>query len=473
MIAKRHTAEVTNDMINNVTHSVTGSVTENVIENVIENVLNNFRQREGFKAEVFALRSKNTTVEAKGGAVDALERAGTSGYSIRVLSGKRQGVSFSTDFDDWKNTLESAIETSRWVEPDEYHTIAAGGTYSDMDIYDEESVNTPQSEIIDMAMEVERAALTYDPRVKSVRKASCGFSSHEFFLANTEGFSGRYASTSCSASAQVMAEDGSGSQMGWSYDGGRFKRTLSPATIGAEASRRAVELLGSVKIKPVKSRVILDNSIACEFLSLIASSISSENVLKGKSLLKDKVGLKIVSDKINIIDDALMPGRLGSRPFDGDGTPSMKNTVISEGLLKGFLYNLYTAKKGHGETTASSARGGLGSLPAVGISNLYVEPSRMAKPTPVERLIEEMGTGLLITDAMGVHMANRISGDFSIGVSGLWLEGGQVARSVKEAVLSGNLLELFAKVESVGNDLKFYGRVGSPSLLIGEVDISA
>lgn len=467
------TNNMTNNITGNIKGSVAGSVTGNVINDVIENVLDNFRQREGFKAEIFVLVSKNTTVEAKGGVVDALQRSSTSGYSIRVLSGKRQGVSFSTDFDDWKNTLDNAIESSRWVAPDEYHTIAAGGTYRDVDIYDEESANTPQSEIIDMAMEVERAALAYDPRVKSVRKAACSFSSREFFLSNTEGFAGRYSSTSCYASAQVMAEDGSGSQMGWSHDGGCFKRTISPATIGAEAASRAVELLGSARIKPVKSRIILDNSIACEFLSLIASSISSENVLKGKSLLKDKVGQKILSDRINIIDDALMPGKSGSRPFDGDGTPSRRNTVISEGLLKGFLYNLYTAKKGHSETTASCARGGLGSLPAVGISNFYVEPSSTAEPVAVERLIEQMGSGLLITDAMGVHMANRISGDFSIGVSGLWIESGQVTRPVKEAVLSGNLLDLFAKVEALGDDLKFYGKVGSPSLLIGEVDISA
>jgi PmbA protein len=158
---------------------------------------------------------------------------------------------------------------------------------------------------------------------------------------------------------------------------------------------------------------------------------------------------------------------------DDEGVPSQEKTVIHEGVLKAYLYNTYTARKAGAVSTGNAARGGFSTLPSVGVSNLFLEPVLGTSVFPKERLFAEIGRGLYVTDAMGVHTANPISGDFSVGVTGLWIEGGEIAFPVKEAVLSGNILELFGKIGAVGDDLRFFGNIGAPSLIICGADISA
>jgi PmbA protein len=196
-------------------------------------------------------------------------------------------------------------------------------------------------------------------------------------------------------------------------------------------------------------------------------------VQKGKSLLADRLGKKVISAKINLIDSGLLTGKLGSSPVDDEGVPSQEKTVIRDGVLRSYLHNTYTARKAGVPSTGNAARGGFSALPSVGVSNLFLEPVSGTSIIPKERLFAETGRGLYVTDAMGVHTANPISGDFSVGVTGLWIENGVVAFPVKEAVLSGNVLDLFEKIEAVCDDLRFYGNMGAPSIIIPGVDISA
>lgn len=170
-----------------------------------------------------------------------------------------------------------------------------------------------------------------------------------------------------------------------------------------------------------------------------------------------------------------MPWGIGTKPVDDEGMPGSKKTLISEGRLTGFIHNTYTAKKDGAASTGNAVRGSFKSLPGVDVTNLYIEPAEKprVKGQGNNSLIKSVSKGILVLDAMGVHTANPISGDFSIGISGLWIENGEVAYPVKEALISGNILDMFKKVKGVGNDLRFYGSIGSPSLLIGEMDISA
>jgi PmbA protein len=241
--------------------------------------------------------------------------------------------------------------------------------------------------------------------------------------------------------------------------------------VGRNAAARALLLLGAKTMHGVKSHVILDNAVATEFLGIFSSLLSSESVQKGKSLLAHRKGEEVVNALISVVDDGLMEHKLGSRPFDDEGVPASRKYLIKDGVLQGFLYNVYTAKKEGVISTGNAVRGAFSGLPMVGPTNLYI-PASPSSSGP-EGLCRAMGRGLYITDAMGVHTANPISGEFSIGVSGLWIEGGEVKYPVKEAVISGNILDLFKRVCSVGSDLKFYGNMGSPSLVIGPTDISA
>ncbi|KJU84761.1 Zn-dependent protease [Candidatus Magnetobacterium bavaricum] len=441
---------------------------------IAEKVIGYISSLSGLKGEVFCVSSRNISVEAKDGQVEALQRADVAGFSVRVLNGLRQGLCYCNDFSQWKEVADKALEISKWTEPDQFTDYPPGGaSYQQVDIYDQDVANATEDYIIERAMEVEREALAFDPKVKKVRKAMAGFSVHEVLIANTQGLWGSYTSTSCSASATVLAEGEGQSQMGWGFETDRFLGAVSAQRVGKSAADRAVKLLGA---RPphaaVKSPVILESSIAAEFLEIIASSLSSDNVQKGKSLLACRVGQEIASGNIHIVDNALLPGKTGTRPFDAEGVPSQRNDLVTNGVLNGFLYNTYTARKSNGKSTGNAVKGGISGLPSVGISNLYIEPASGDCAYPIDSLIQLMGRGLLITDVMGVHTANRISGDFSIGASGLWIEHGRLSHPIKEAVISGNLITLLKNISAVGSDLCFYGNIGTPALMVNDVDIS-
>jgi PmbA protein len=171
------------------------------------------------------------------------------------------------------------------------------------------------------------------------------------------------------------------------------------------------------------------------------------------------------------VDDGCIEGRLGSRPFDDEGVPVSRKYLIKDGVLKGYMYNVYTAKKEGRVSTGNAVRGGFARLPTVGPLNLSLAVSFPAvHQGELSTLVEN---GLYVTDAMGIHTANPVSGEFSIGVSGSWIENGSVKHAVKEAVISGNILDFFKNVEGAGDDPRFYGNMASPSLLIGPTDISA
>ncbi|MBI4823204.1 MAG: TldD/PmbA family protein, partial [Nitrospirae bacterium] len=258
------------------------------------------------------------------------------------------------------------------------------------------------------------------------------------------------------------------SQMGWEFQGSRFLSDISFEAVGKTAAERAVRLLGAKRLNAKKAPIVLEAQVAVDFLRIFASLLSSDAVQKGKSLLKGKVGQMVISENLSIIDDGTLRGRLGTKPVDDEGVPTYKKTLIKAGVLEGFMYNTYTAKKDNVSSTGNAIRGDFSGVPSVGPTNLYIESKEV-----VSDLAGSLGTGLVITDAMGVHMANPVSGDFSIGVSGLWVDEGLVRYPVKEAVISGNILGFFKGVLASGEDLRFYGNIGSPSLLVGPIDIGA
>jgi len=322
-------------------------------------------------------------------------------------------------------------------------------------------------------MLLEKSALDSDSRVKKVRKASASFTTSETIIANSNSVKTTYPSTSCAAQIMAVSEDGHESQTGWDFSGSRFLGDISFEKTGVTAAKRSVELLGARTIAGGRTNVILDNSVAIDFLGIFASSFSSESLQKGKSLLKDKLGEKIISPKIHIIDSGLRAGALGSRPVDDEGVPARENILVHKGVLRCFLYNTYTAKKDKTDSTGNAARGSFSSLPSVGTTNLFIEASNSNEAISKKELFSLIGKGLYIVDAMGVHTANHISGDFSLGVTGLWIENGEIQFPVKEAVISGNILDFFNRVSAIGDDLIFYGTMGAPSLLIPDIDISA
>ena len=425
------------------------------------------------QAEVFMKSYKNLTVDIKCQEVDSLTSSLSYGYGLRVIRNNRLGFAYATDTKDKEAVIKQAVESAVYSDEDSCLGLPEPSEPAQIKVYDPAVTHIKEGDAIHLTMLLEKSAFDTDSRIKKVRKASGSFTTTETVIYNSKSVKTSYLSTSCTAQIMAVAEDGQESQTGWDFSGSRFLSDVSFEKTGQTAAQRSLQLLGARTIAGSRTNVILDNSVTIDFLGIFSSSLSSEALQKGKSLLKDKLGKTIISTRINIIDSGLLSGKLGSRPVDDEGVSTREKTLVHEGILKAYLYNTYTARKGNTHSTGNASRGGFSSLPSVGITNLFIEPASGELCLGRKDLFKSLGKGLYIVDAMGVHTANPVSGDFSLGVTGLWIEGGEIQFPVKEAVISGNILDFFNKVAAVGDDLIFYGNMGAPSLLISDIDISA
>ncbi|MEJ2313389.1 MAG: TldD/PmbA family protein [Nitrospirota bacterium] len=410
-------------------------------------------------AEVFQRASRMLSAEVRSGEVSAVERAVGMGYGVRLKKDGRPGFYYATQEEGAESAVQAALEAASYAEPDEFLVFPEASEPGDTPTWDERVGSITEEEAIERALQIEKSTFSADARVKRTRKAMASFSEGETLVVNTRGVSQGYRSTSLE------------SQMGWGFGTGRFLDEVDFRAVGAEAASRAASMLGARKISAVKASVVLESHVAAEFLSIFAAMLSSENVQKGKSLLAGKTGQKVISENIDLIDDGLLPTGPGRRPVDDEGVPTSRKVLVKGGVLKGLMFNARTAKKGGTASTGNAVRGRFSAPPAVGPMCFCID-TEMEKKS-LEAMFASIGEGLYIIEAMGMHTANPISGQFSIGVSGIWVEGGKPAYPVKEAVISGDVLSFFGNVMAVGDDLRFYGNIGSPALHIGPSDISA
>ncbi|MBN2654507.1 MAG: TldD/PmbA family protein [Nitrospirae bacterium] len=424
------------------------------------------------EAEVFAKRAKSLNIEVKDRKINALDTSVTSGYGLRVFKNKRIGFAYSSDINAASETAKNAIEAAKFTEQDDANCLPDSSEYRQVAIYDLEVANIQDDEAIHAAITIERAARDHDPRIKKIRKAAAGFTTSKTLIVNSRGIDAEFESTGCSGYITAIAEANNESQMAWDYQGSRFLKNVNFESIGRTAALKAAQLLNSRKIQPMKGFVLLDSSVAVDFLEILASALSAEAVQKHRSLLEGKTGELVADQKINIIDNGLIDERLGSRPFDDEGVPVSRQYIIEEGVLNGFFHNSKSAKKDGAKSTGNAARDSFSALPSIGPSNMYLEPTTDEYRRSFNKLIRVMGRGLYVTETMGMHTANPVTGDFSVGASGLWIESGEIVHPAKEAMISGNILTLFKNIVMVGDDLRFYGNIGSPSLLIDEIDIT-
>ncbi|HUI45517.1 MAG TPA: TldD/PmbA family protein [Nitrospirota bacterium] len=422
-------------------------------------------------AEVFLRSYSSTTIEIKDQKVDAFERARDIGAGLRLIVQGRLGFAFTTDLSDraLATLARAAFTNMQNTVPDPYHSIPqkTAVPYHPVLIYDSDIVSLTEKEKIDRVMAMEREAFAVDKRIKHIRKAFASFSDAETLIMNSLGAEVSYKSTACSSSIEVVAEDGGESQAGSDFDVNRFYRKLEIEEVGRRAAQKALDLLGAKHIASVKAPVILEATVAQEFLSMMASGFSAESVQKKRSLFIGKLGADVASTAITVLDDGLREGGLGTAPCDDETVPMQRKTIIEKGRLALFLYNTYTANKDKTVSTGNGMRGGFKGLPGVGLTNLYIEAGRDSP----DDLIASIDNGLYVTEVMGMHTANPISGDFSVGATGFWIEKGKKAYPVREIAIAGNILDLMKHVDAVGSDLRFSGRIGSPSLRIKELSI--
>lgn len=421
--------------------------------------------------EIMAGYSRNLSIEVKERKVDTFKCSNPVGVSLRVLKGQGMGFSYSTSLDDADLgvMIDNALVGAETQTPDSDYDLPGPQQYPVIEgLYDPDLPAVTESAKIALALELERLVLANDPRVKRVRKATYGENDFSVYLRNSRGVAGGYRGTSVSCSVVPIAEANGDSQMGWDFGFSARFADIDITRIAAGAVERAVGLLGARKIPTMRCPAVLDNHVSTEILEVLAPSFLAENVYKGKSLLAGKIGEKCFSPCFRIRDNGILPGGMATTPFDGEGVAQRDTLLVAEGVLQGFLYDsLYGRKMGH-ESTGNAARGGVKGLPHLGVTNFIIDNG----PTPAPLLLEGVERGILLTDVIGMHTANTISGDFSVGAAGYLIENGAVVHPVKEIAISGNIMDLFRSVEQVGDDLRIFGGVSAPSLRIATLDVS-
>ena len=421
--------------------------------------------------EVYLGKSSSLALAAKDGAVEQISRHDELSAAVRLIDQNRLGFSYTTVFTPEAMTgavtqaaagmglSDPQPELALPHPPEEYYPITVG--------YDHSLTNITLNEKMDRVLEMEAAALDLDPRVEKVRLAEYRESRRRIWLANSNGLSYENAATVFSGYLMVKASQGAEAEMGYESDFSRRYRELNLKAIGRGAAARAISSLGGRKIKTGQATVILENRVASVFLGLLSGSFLADNIQKGKSLLAGKVGRRIMSDSIKLLDDGLYARGVGTSPADAEGVPSQTTVLVNDGLLLGFLYDTVHARRAGVSSTGNAGRTSK-TPPGISPSNFVL----MAGEKGPQDLADELGDGLLVTEVMGAHTANPISGDFSLGVSGIWLAKGRPVFPVKGMALAGNLLTLFDRVAAVGSDLRLFGSTGAPSLLVEDLILS-
>jgi len=422
-------------------------------------------------AEAYICKAKELNIEVRGGRVETMKLAEDSGLGVRVIREGKTGFSFTSDLSPAgvDEAAGQALVNCMNLSEDPFQRLPKPGkAYEKMDIYDPGIKKASVEQKIDLARSMEDAARTFDRRVKVIESSTYQDGEALVTIVNSHGTELSYRGAFCGVYLALAAVEGDDSQTGFALDYTlRFDR-LKPEEVGREAARRAVRMLGAAPVTTRRAAVVLDPYVATGFLGLIAPALTGEAVQKGRSLFAGKLGERVASSKITTIDDGALPGGIASAPFDGEGVATSRTVLIEKGVLKGYLYNTYTAAKDGVQSTGNGVRNSFKGTPEVGITNFFFE----AGTEPVEKLLSEIKSGIYVTEVMGMHTANPISGDFSVGVAGLLIENGELTRPVRGMAIGGNIIDFLANVDGVGSDLKFFGGRGSPTLRVAEITIS-
>ena len=406
--------------------------------------------------------------------VETLKEAGSRALGVRVFVGQQAANTSTSDLsaEGVEHLVRGALELARITSEDPMAGIPEAGQLGEipgeLGLYYDDVYSLSNPERIDQARRAERAALAVDARLSNSDGGSFDASIGRKVLANSHGFVGEYRSSYCSISVAPIASDEAGNmQRDYWYSAARSLAKLdSPEEVGQIAAERTLRRLGARKLKTQKVPIVFDRQTAAALLHHIFDAVNGDSIYRHASFLAGKLGEKPFGGNLTVIDDGTMPGGFGTRPFDGEGVPTRRTTVIENGELKSYLLNTYTAKKLGLATTGNASRG-LAGTPGIGNGNFYLQPGEK----PAEEIIRGVKQGLLVTEFLGFGV-NLVTGDFSRGASGQWIENGELAYPVEEITVAGNLGEMFSNLAEIGNDLVWRGAVACPTLRIEGMTIA-
>ena len=430
-------------------------------------------------AEAVVREGDEFSVNVRMGQVETLKESGSRGLGLRVFLGTKSASTSTSDLtpDGIRQLVEGAMALAKVTEEDPFtglpETAEFGAIPDDLHLFYDDVYSLSGPERIGWARRCEAAALTADPRITNSDGGSFQASTGRKVMANSRGFVGGYRTSYAGVSAAPLAMDTNGSMQrdGWWSGARRLADLESPESIGQEAARRTLRRLGARRVPTQCVPIVFAPEVARSLIGSIFEAASGDSIWRHASFLAGKLGNQIATPTITIIDDntMLLPtgvGGFGSSPFDGEGLPSRRTPVVEGGVLRNYLLNSYSARKLGMKSTHNASRG-LAGTPGIGCGNLYLEPGQLTQ----EEIIASVPAGLFVTSLMGFGV-NVVTGDYSRGATGLWIENGLLTHAVEEVTIAGNLAQMLMNVTAIGNDLVFRGSVASPTLRIDGMTIA-
>jgi PmbA protein len=441
-------------------------------EDLLAEVLRRARARGATAADGYLIEERHFSASVRLGEVETVTHARDQRLSLRVFVGLASAASSTSDLSpqSLERVVDEATALAKITAEDPHAGLPDPAELiehvPDLDLEDVAGDSTSPEDKIAIAREAEAAALASDPRITNSEGAEYGDRRARFAYATSHGFARAYATSSFTISVAPVAAANGEMQRDYWWSTARKRACLEdPASVGRTAAARAVRRLGSRKISTTEVPVIFDPENAASLIRALAGAASGPSLYRRASFLLDRLGTTIAAPRVTVVDDGLIPGALGSRPFDGEGLATRRTVLVREGVLESYLLDSYSARKLGLTSTHHAVRDGSGVT--VATTNLML----LAGPSTPAELIASVKRGLYVTELIGFGV-NAVTGDYSRGAVGLWIENGELTHPVEEVTVAGNLLEMFTRIEGIGNDLTLRDRTAAPTLLIGRMVVA-
>ena len=398
--------------------------------------------------------------------IETLERTRDRSASITVYSGLKRGHATTSDFSDaaLKDSIAKALDIARYTAEDpcaglpEAHVIARD--FPALDLYFPWKINA--EEAVKLALGAEKAALGVDPAIQNTEGASVSANHGQFYAANTQGFLGGYPYSRHWLSVAPIARSGMAMQRDDWYTSDRNPRNLSdPEAVGRYAAQRALARLNARKIPTQRVPVLFEAPLASGILGAFVQAVSGSALYRKTTFLLDSLGQQVFPSHIQVHENPLLPGAMGSTPFDDEGVRVQARDVISNGVVQGYFLSCYTARKLGMQTTGNAG----------GSHNLTMRSTATRPGDDLTAMLKKMGRGLLVTEVMGQGV-NYVTGDYSRGAFGYWVENGEIQYPVEEITIASNMKDMFSGIVAIGADELCRGTKTTGSILINEMTIA-
>jgi PmbA protein len=454
------------------------------LKSVAQHVLDRALRAGATDAEAVAYEGDEFSALVRLGQVETLKESGSRAIGLRVFNGLRSASTSSSDLstDGLDRLVDGAIALAKITSEDPFIGLPEesefGQLQGDLGLYFDDVNQQPPAERIEIARRCEAAAMAYDTRIQNSGGGDFDTATSHKVLVNSRGFVGEQRRSYCGFSAAPIAVDDKGRmQRNYWYSSARTTRLLeSPEEIGIIAAQRTLRRMGARPVKTQRAPVVFAPEIARSIIGNIFEAANGDAVYRHATFFDGMLGERVAGDNITVIDDGTLVfplledgggvGGFGTNAFDGEGLPTRRTVLVERGVLKSYVTNTYTARKLGLKSTGNASRG-LAGNPGIGAGNFFLEPGAI---TP-EGLIGDVKQGLYVTETMGFGV-NLVTGDYSQGASGLWIENGELTFPVEEITIAGNLKDMYKNISAIANDLVFRSASAAPTIRVEGMTIA-